>query len=209
MTDVLRRIRIQGKRQPVFSVLFVAANFLVFIGELISRYDLVSAGGLEREAVMVQHQYWRLLTAMFLHTDTSHLCNNMIIVLFLGAMLEREVGHIWFFCIYLLSGVGGNVVSLIRKVIEGSDALSLGASGAAYGLDGLLLALVLLVPAFRRNIPPARVLLMILLSLYAGFSAQNIDNAAHVGGLIIGFLLGMICALFQNIRVKRHREVAM
>ena len=85
-------------------------------------------------------------------------------------------------------------MSLYVKVVSGDLAASLGASGAIFGLDGVLLAMVLFSDKKMENVTPARVVLMIVYSLYSGFTGQNIDNAAHVGGLLTGFLAaGMMC----------------
>lgn len=161
-------------------------------------------GGVQKTAIIEYREYGRLLWAMFLHSDISHLFNNMIILFFLGSMLEKEVGHIWFALIYFISGIGGNIASLAYKVAKMDESLSIGASGAVFGLDGLLLALVMFSPGFRNFASPTRVLLMILLSLYNGFVGQNIDNAAHVGGLVVGFVTGMIYIGFRKIIQKKH-----
>ncbi|MBR1851822.1 MAG: rhomboid family intramembrane serine protease [Lachnospiraceae bacterium] len=184
---------------PIVSALLVGINLMVFLGELFSQEALVYLGGVQRTAIVEYHEYGRLVWAMFLHSDISHLFNNMIILFFLGSMLEKEVGHLWFTVIYFLSGIGGNLVSLAVKVLEQSEVPSIGASGAVFGLDGLLLALVLFSKSFRNTATPTRVILMILLSLYNGFMGQNIDNAAHVGGLIVGFVAGMVCIFFRKL----------
>jgi len=113
-------------------------------------------------------------------------------------MLEKEIGHVGFASIYLLSGVCGNVVSLIYKISQGSAALSIGASGAVFGMDGLLLALVLFSAKKIWTASPMRVVIMVVLSLYNGFASANIDNAAHVGGLLSGFFLGGLYCMIQR-----------
>lgn len=137
-----------------------------------------------------------MLSALFFHADIGHLFNNMLILFFLGAMLEREIGHIALAVLYFLSGTGGNLLSLWMKVQNMDMAGSLGASGAIFGLDGVLLALVFFGNRNMETVTLKRVLIMIALSLYSGFTGGNIDNAAHVGGLITGFLAGSVwCAL--------------
>lgn len=187
---------------PIISTILVIINCIVFLGGFWAQELLHYLGGVQKTAIIEYHEYGRLVTAMFLHADVSHLFNNMIILFFLGSMLEKEVGHIWFSVIYFLSGIGGNITSLAVKVMENDEGLSIGASGAVFGLDGLLLALVIFSPRFRDVASPARVFLMILLSLYNGFTGQNIDNAAHVGGLIIGFVTGLLYVGFRKF-VKR------
>ena len=192
---------------PYVSATLVIINIIVFLACIFTGEYLYSRGGV-RLSVVFDHEYGRLLWSLFLHADTSHLSNNMIILFFLGAMLEKETGHISFAIIYFLSGIGGNVVSLYYKVAVNSNSLSIGASGAVFGLDGLMLALVLFSQDFRNIASPMRVALMIALSLYNGFMASNIDNAAHVGGLVTGFLAGTVFVLVRNLcNRKKRREV--
>ncbi len=187
------------KDWPLVTATLVIINIIVFVVCIFTGEILYYFGGVHRAGIVIQHEYGRLLWALFLHDDTAHLFNNMIILFFLGAMLERETGHIIFTIIYFLSGIGGNVVSLLNKIATGSNAISIGASGAVFGLDGLVLALVLFSQDFRNTVTPVRVALMIGLSLYDGFMGRNVDNAAHVGGLVIGFLAGTVFVLARNI----------
>lgn len=204
----MRQLRRRYRELPFVSASLVIINIIVFLICLFTGEYLYSRGGVSL-SVMFNHEYGRLLWSLFLHADTSHLFNNMIILFFLGAMLEKETGHISFAIIYFLSGIGGNVVSLYHKAATNRDSLSVGASGAVFGLDGLLLALMLFSPEFRDMISPPRVVLMIGLSLYNGFLGSNIDNAAHVGGLVTGFLAGTVYVLARNFynNRKQRREV--
>lgn len=135
---------------------------------------------------------------MFLHSGINHLFNNMLILFFLGSMIEKEVGHIRYGVLYFLSGIGGNLLSLYSRALHGDPTASLGASGAVFGLDGVLLAMVLFSGRKMENVTPVRVLLMIVYSLYSGFTGRNIDNAAHVGGLLTGFMAAGIMCLFMR-----------
>ena len=191
---------------PYITVILVIINIIVFAACIFTGELLYYKGGIYSPAFIQGHEYGRLIWAMFLHDDTAHLFNNMIILFFLGSMLERETGHIWFTIIYFLSGIGGNIASLINKIMENSGSLSIGASGAVFGLDGLLLAMVAFSEEFRNRIPPVRVVLMIVLSLYDGFMGSNIDNAAHIGGLIIGFIIGMVFVFTDNIKKRKKSE---
>lgn len=193
-------------KYPLCTGMIVAINIIVFIISIFTGDILTYFGGVQQTAILQFHQYGRLVWAMFLHANTGHLFNNMIILLFLGAMLEAETGHLWFLFIYMASGIGGNILSLILKVMHNSTAISIGASGAVFGLDGLLLALVLSSTKFRERMSPSRVLLMVFLSLYEGYRTYNVDNAAHFGGLVIGFALGLLFVFIDNITHK-HREV--
>lgn len=187
------------KELPFISVALVAANVVIFLLCQLPGNTLYDRGCLSAYEIIAQGEYARIIWSMFLHADVNHLFSNMIILLFMGAMIEKEIGHIPYAVIYLTSGIGGNLLSLADKVLNNDWAVSLGASGAIFGLDGLLLALVLFSSRKMNNVTPARVVLMICLSLYSGFSGGNVDNLAHIGGLLVGFVLGMILCICRRI----------
>ena len=190
---------------PIVSGILVAANVIVYLICTFTGNLLYNIGELDAAAVLLRREYGRIIYSMFLHAGTDHLFNNMVILFFLGAMIEKVTGHIQLLLIYLLSGIGANICSLLYKVMTMDSMVSVGASGAIFGLDGVLLAWILLDRQAMPDVTPRRVLLMIVLSLYSGFTAHNIDNAAHVGGLLTGFAAGaLLCALRRR---KRNREV--
>lgn len=190
---------------PIVSGILVAANVIVYLICTFTGNLLYNIGELDAAAVLLRGEYGRIIYSMFLHAGIDHLFNNMVILFFLGAMIEKVTGHIQFLLIYLLSGIGANICSLLYKVMTMDSMVSVGASGAIFGLDGVLLAWILLDRQAMPDVTPRRVLLMIVLSLYSGFTAHNIDNAAHVGGLLTGFAAGaLLCALRRR---KRNREV--
>ncbi len=190
------------KFQPFVSGLLVAINVLVFFVGTYDKGSIYDAGMLRAFEVLEQREYDRIIWSLFLHNDISHLFNNMFLLFFMGAMIEKEIGHVRFGILYFLSGIGGNIVSLIIKVVKSNFSASLGASGAIFGLDGVLLAMVLFSEKKMENVTPARVLLMIAYSLYSGFTGRNIDNAAHVGGLFTGFVLAAIMCGIGRLRRK-------
>lgn len=190
---------------PIVSGILVAANVIVYLICTFTGNLLYNIGELDAAAVLLRREYGRIIYSMFLHAGIDHLFNNMVILFFLGAMIEKVTGHIQLLLIYLLSGIGANICSLLYKVMTMDSMASVGASGAIFGLDGVLLAWILLDRQAMPDVTPRRVLLMIVLSLYSGFTAHNIDNAAHVGGLLTGFAAGaLLCALRRR---KRNREV--
>lgn len=190
---------------PIVSGILVAANVIVYLICTFTGNLLYNIGELDAAAVLLRREYGRIIYSMFLHAGIDHLFNNMVILFFLGAMIEKVTGHIQLLLIYLLSGIGANICSLLYKVMTMDSMASVGASGAIFGLDGVLLAWILLDRQAMPDVTPRRVLLMIVLSLYSGFTAHNIDNAAHVGGLLTGFAEGaLLCALRRR---KRNREV--
>ncbi|QJX45655.1 rhomboid family intramembrane serine protease [Hymenobacter taeanensis] len=138
-------------------------------------------------------QPWRLLTSCFLHGGPGHLLMNMSSLVFLGLMTESLTGRGRLLLVYLLSGVGGGLLSLWW---HSQGVLSVGASGAIFGLYGLLLATLAGHPtSFDRSARRTVLVLVFYLmasSLAGGLEAYSTDNAAHVGGLLTGFVLGWI-----------------
>ena len=189
---------VKWKEVPFVSIALVATNVIVFLITQFVDGSLFEAGALNVEGVLINKQYGRFLWSMFLHAGIEHLFNNMVMLYFMGTMIEKEIGHLPYGVIYFLSGLGGGLLSLYMKLMLGNPAGSVGASGAIFGLDGLLLAMVLF---YRRPMPmvtPLRVCLMIALSLYAGLTSGNIDNAAHFGGLLVGLILGALFCLIKR-----------
>lgn len=200
MRDRIRLIWKQISRYPFVSITIVSINLLVFILCMIFP-QIYNKGGSGIYQVVFCKDYARVLWTMFLHSNAEHIFNNMIIVMFMGSMLEQQVGHIKYGLVYFVSGIGASLFSLWVKWYHYDWSVSIGASGAVFGLDGLLLAMVL----FRKddmNLPIARVILVIFLSVYSGFSNSGIDNAAHVGGLFIGFVLGTVICISMNAKRK-------
>lgn len=190
------------KRLPFICVGLAICNVIIYLCCLFGIGDFYIAGGLDAPAVIGEGEYYRIISSLFLHGNSTHLFNNMMILLFLGAMLEKELGHVRFLVLYFLSGIGGNLLSLYVKVREAEAAVSIGASGAVFGLDGVLVAMVLFWGKKPNDMTPQRVILVVLLSLYSGFTSTNVDNAAHIGGLITGFTAGCIVCAIRHVGKK-------
>lgn len=184
---------------PFVSILLVTINVGLYILCLLQGDIVYARGCLRIYEIVVYRQYGRMLWSMFLHADIQHLFSNMIILFFMGSMIEKEIGHTSYAVIYMASGLGGSLLSLAGKMAVNDPTASIGASGAIFGLDGLLLAMVLFSRRRVENITPTRVVLMIGLSLYSGLTGGNVDNMAHIGGLVVGFVLGMTLIICRRI----------
>lgn len=198
------------KRQqdfPFVSAVLVAVNIIIYLVCTFTGSLLYNKGGLGVYDILYGKEYGRIIWSMFLHSSVSHLGNNMILLFFMGAMIEREVGRVWYTLFYFMSGIAGNLLSLWIKFINGDASISIGASGAVFGLDGVLLALALFYRKKLPNLTGPKVALMIFLSLNSGFTARNVDNAAHVGGLLAGFVAGLIMCLINRITTEKNGEV--
>jgi rhomboid protease GluP len=148
--------------------------------------------GAKDNALILQGQYWRFITPIFLHANALHVGLNMLNLLILGVFLERIVGHFRFLFIYLVTGVVGAIASFYFAPQE----ISVGASGAIFGLVGAYSMFVLIHRrAFSYGGIPSLLWLLIIIgiNLSIGLFVQNVDNYAHVGGLLSGCVLGWWC----------------
>ncbi len=183
------------KQEPV-TVFLVLINVLVFLAiEITGGSDdtmhMLQCGAGYAPAIM-SGEYFRIFTSMFLHFGVKHLGNNMLVLFVLGGRMERTVGRIRYLLIYLLGGMGGNILSLFAELKSGEFAVSAGASGAVFAVMGAMIYAVLRGKGHVEDLSTKQVLLMAAFSLYFGFTSEGVDNAAHVGGLICGFILAVI-----------------
>ena len=172
------------------------AVFLILsaMGDTEDAVFMMNHGGMYEPLIVQEHEYYRLFTSMFLHFGMSHLLNNMVLLGALGWNLELETGKIKFLIIYLVSGLGGNLLSLYydQSLPLGERAVSAGASGAIFGLMGALLYVVIANRGRLGRLSGRGMLFMIALSLYYGLTSTGVDNWAHIGGLVCGFILSVI-----------------
>ena len=171
----------------------LAFLLLVFTGSgfiSLNIQSLLNAGANYRPYT-TNGQWWRLITSMFLHAGVMHLLANMYALLIVGILLEPVMGKNRFAVSYIITGILASVTSLWWH----TATVSVGASGAIFGLYGIFVAL-LLTKVFSKEISKAfltATIIFILFNLLMGLSG-GIDNAAHVGGLVSGFIIGLLYA---------------
>ena len=129
----------------------------------------------------------------------------MVVLAAVGWNLEYELGGLKFLILYLLSGLGGNVLSAWWDIRMGEYAISAGASGAIFGVIGALLYVAIRNKGRIGDISGRGILFMIALSLYYGFSSGGVDNMAHIGGLAAGFVLSVL--LYRK-KDRKYRSVS-
>ncbi len=176
-------------------------NILVFILMAITGADIFSPSpeillqwGANFRPATLMGEWWRLITCCFLHIGIIHLALNMFALLQIGILLEPLLGKTRFFTAYLLTGLSASVLSLWWH----SNTVSAGASGAIFGMYGVFLALLTtnLIEKKERNQLLQSIGIFVCFNLIYGISG-DIDNAAHLGGLLSGILIGY--ALFPSI----------
>lgn len=185
------------KPYDICNKIVVIFNILIFfvlewMGTPQSATFMYEHGAMYPDAVMVDGEWYRLFTCMFMHFGIEHLGNNMLILFFLGDNLERAVGHVKYLLIYILSGLGGSVLSMLFMIQSQEYAVSGGASGAIFGVVGALIYIVIRNKGRLEDLTTRQLVFMAILSLYHGFTATGVDNFAHIGGLVCGFLLAVL-----------------
>ena len=157
---------------------------------------LIAFGAMEAGAVAAG-DYWRLFTAIFLHSGAWHVGLNCAGLFILGTQAEKVYGHVRFSALYLLSGLGASALSYALNLSRFEGAVGVGASGAIFGLLGGLTAFFLVnrdrLGKMGRSSLTA-LLLLAAVNLAFGLAIPGIDNYAHVGGFVSGALLGLAFA---------------
>ncbi|EPS62694.1 hypothetical protein M569_12091, partial [Genlisea aurea] len=154
-----------------------------------SSATLEKMGALDVSKVVHQHQWWRLITCMWLHAGVFHLLANMLSLIVIGIRLEQEFGFVRIGLLYIISGFGG---SLLSSLFIQSD-LSVGASGALFGLLGGMLSELLTNWTIYANKVAALLTLVVIIAINLAVGIlPHVDNFAHIGGFISGFLLGFV-----------------
>ncbi|WP_071395751.1 rhomboid family intramembrane serine protease [Bacillus tuaregi] len=173
--------------KPRFTYLFIAIQIIMFL-------LMEAAGGSTNSSVLIQFgakanwlilegDWWRLFTPIFLHIGILHLLMNTLALYYLGLTVERLFGNSRFLFIYLFAGISGSLASLLF-----SQNISAGASGAIFGCFGALLYFGTAFPKLFFRTMGTNILIVIAINLAFGFTISGIDNAGHIGGLIGGFL---------------------
>jgi membrane associated rhomboid family serine protease/tetratricopeptide (TPR) repeat protein len=165
---------------------------------------MVRFGGKVGPLIIDVGQFWRLLTANFLHRDALHLALNMFVLLNVGGALENAYRPLDYLTLLLFSGLATMTVSLLL-----SDAISVGASGMVYGCLGGVVIFGLkyraLLPARYRRILGEAAIPTVLVFLWIGWTSSGVDNSAHLGGLLAGVGMGAILRPRLMLDVPRSR----
>lgn len=189
------------------SAILIDLNLLVFLAMMFSGEHVLSptaselmAWGANRRLSVLQGEWWRLITSMFVHGGVLHLFFNIYGFVIAAIFIEPIFSRRNYFLLYLLSGIGGSLASIYWH----PNTASVGASGAIFGLYGALLGL-LFTSAFGKG---EKKEVWLFIGPYVGLNllfgmAGNIDNAAHIGGLLSGALFGVLLYKFANKKARK------
>ncbi len=198
-------------RSNPLTYLFIGINLGVFflmwlaggMGAMATDHNVLIGFGAKVNSLINQnHEYWRLVTCIFIHIGFLHIFFNNYALWIVGQEIERLYGSSRFALLYLVTGIAGSLGSYIFN----PQATSAGASGAIFGLFGVMATFAFRyrteIPDILRREITRRVLPLIVINLLFGFSIAGIDNSAHLGGLFSGVVLGLV------IPYKRPNEKA-
>ncbi len=181
------------KKIIITKLLIIACIIIYFISYFLTdnfTASLIILGANQR-SLFLAGDYYRVLTCAFLHGSFIHLFVNMYSLWVIGSQVETYIGKMKFLIVYLLSAIMGSLFSLIFL----GNGISIGASGAIFGLMGSLLYFGYHYRLYLSNALTGQIIPIIVINLILGFCLQGVDNAAHIGGLIGGYLATMIVGL--------------
>lgn len=217
--EALRFARAVLNRPYKFTIVLLVANLFVFLlmwqssgltSQALWEFPepvLVAYGAKLNSLINEQHQWWRFVTPMFVHVNLPHVLVNMYSLWIVGPYVEKLYGSAKFVVFWVLTGIAGVVASYLtvrpglavgpgRFLFKGADVLSAGASGALFGLVGVLFVFGI---KFRHELPEGfkrafgtGMLPIIMINLFIGYLGRGfIDNSAHLGGLAAGAILAL------------------
>ena len=183
------------KKEPVTAGL-IFLNTLIFLiveftGGSENGQHMLECGAAYAPLILEQGEWYRIFSSMFLHFGLPHLVNNMLVLFVMGQRLEPAVGRMRFLLIYLAGGIGGNIVSLCWDMHTGVFAVSAGASGAVFAVIGGMIYVIIRHKGRVADLTMRQMIIMAAFSLYFGFASEGVDNAAHAGGMLCGFLVAV------------------
>jgi membrane associated rhomboid family serine protease len=205
---------------PFFSYTLIALNIGVFLLMAFSGVNLehptvpalVAWGANSGAQTIGQHEWWRLVTSMFVHIGLLHLAFNMFVLWKVGPFVESLVGNLNFLLIYMVAGLAGSVASSAWHPY----VTSAGASGAIFGVYGALLAIAYLrsdaIPLEVLSPLTKSTLFFLAYNLVFGLAKQGIDMSAHIGGLAAGFVCGLLLSrplTFEELRPSGVRQMVV
>lgn len=182
------------KKRPIITYGLILSNIIVFLALMLSGASLFQVdaptlynfGGLVNYDSMSNNgELIRIVTSLFVHGGLIHLLLNLYSLYIIGPQLESFFGKTKFLLIYLGSGIVGNLFSML---FQGDYVVSVGASGAIFGLLGALLYFGYHYRVYLSGVIKSQIIPLIILNLFIGFSLSGINNVAHIGGLLGGYL---------------------
>lgn len=187
-------VSLVGRARPLITYILMGVNIGIFtLAFLLNAQEIaVRWGGIYAPDIVDANQYYRLISAMFIHGGLAHLFFNMLSLYFIGRNVEQLYGGSSFLVIYLVGGLIGSAVSF---AFGNFDRISVGSSGAVFAIFAARLAFFYRYRKRLSNYGREQVqsdIFLLLINLFVGFSSSNIDNWGHLGGLMGGATLSWV-----------------
>ena len=188
-----KREELMKTKKPIITLSLIIINVIIFtlmylLGNGSENTKTLINFGANYVALTKSGEYYRLLTSAFLHIGVIHLLLNMYSLYIIGTQIEYFYGKIKYSIIYLFSALMG---SLFTIVLSSENTVAAGASGAIFGLLGSMLYFGYHYRGYIGNAIIGQIIPVIILNLFIGFTTPGIGNAAHIGGLIGGYIISM------------------
>jgi len=187
----------------ILAINLVMAIILIVTGGFDTE-NLVKLGALVPILVTEEGEYYRIITAMFLHGGFLHLLSNSFVLYYIGAYMERLVGPKKYLLIYMISGI---ISSLFVLFLASDLSVTIGASGAIFGVMGGLLVLTFLRKEWFSDHTIRTIRQLIIINVVITFLVPNISIPGHMGGLIAGILLCYLMAPKSPYYYKNRKSV--
>lgn len=184
------------KDQPIVTYSIILLNIILFMLSLLD-YNMIINCFANYYVNVKNGEIYRLLTACFVHANFLHIFFNMYALYYIGPMVEKYYGKLKYLLIYLGSGIMGSLFSVVL-----SNNVSIGASGAIFGLFGSMLYFGYKYRATLDGFVRSGIIPVLFINLILGFIVPNIDVYGHIGGLVGGLLLSYIVGVYRKCKKK-------
>ncbi len=204
--DSVKNEKVFKIKKPVVTYIILLINFIIFMLMYVfglgseDVLTLINFGANNRDLVITYHEYYRLISSIFIHIGIMHLLVNSYSLFIIGTQVESFYGKFKYIVIYLVSGICGSLLSIVTN-----NSISAGASGAIFGLLGSILYFGYHYRLYLGTTIKSQIIPIIVLNLMIGFLSSGIDNFAHIGGLIGGILISM--ALGVTYKSKKQEKI--
>jgi rhomboid protease GluP len=188
--------KLVNRNLPYVTIVLIVINVVVFLGmELTGSTEdtifLYNHGAMYWPSVFENGEWYRLITHMFVHSGPEHLLNNMFMLGILGYQIEREYGTIKYLITYMICGAGGAMLSAFVEMRMNEAPVSVGASGAVFGIFGVMLVMIFKNKRIDGQATALRLVILLLLMVF-GNMEEGVDWMAHLGGALMGVMLAFI-----------------
>ena len=196
MEDYIVEENYPQKKIPYVTIFLAAVNVIIFliiesVGSTEDSEIMYQWGAMYSPDVFEGGQWYRIITSMFLHFGINHLLNNMVVLLILGYQMEEKYGRLKYLITYFVCGIVGNIISGAAEMAAGSYTIGAGASGAVFGIFGVILVMVFKSRKQFGRVSAIQMIVLFLLMVF-GNTQEGVDWMAHLGGALCGVVMALV-----------------